>query len=59
MRRVVALGAVLGLAHGWSALAFPGVVPSALLSPRALRAPATAPFSVEVPTDAWSGGDQY
>jgi len=56
---VVALGAVLGLAHGWSALAFPGVVPSALLSPQALRAPATAPFSVEVPTDAWSGGDQY
>ena len=55
MRRAVVVGAVLGLAHGWSVLAYPGLVPSSLVSWQAFRQPSSA----EVPADVWSGIDQY
>lgn len=55
MRRVVVLGAVLGLAHGLSALAYPELVSSSLVSWQDLGQPSSA----QIPADVWAEVDQY
>jgi hypothetical protein len=55
VRLAVAFGALLGLAHGLSVLAFPGVVPASLLA----FGRGVAGQSAQVLTDIPFGADQY